>query len=173
MKLGWTMIVKPHAFWVQVLHSKYGCGDGHLPRVCKRPNSSNTLRGICTTWDYILKGLRWVVGNGNKAKFWTDSGGYPLPPHSPNSSKLQQQVRLRLSSRAAAGSSLVKQQLRLHSNSNSSASVSNFSSSRAATVMAPVEQQQLRLRLQLRLLARRQSGTAATAASTPLDVLLR
>lgn len=73
MKLGWGLIARPEALWVRVLHSKYDCGYGMLPRVEARKNASNAWRRIVSVWKELFQGVLWVIGNGESTRFWLDA----------------------------------------------------------------------------------------------------
>ncbi|KAJ1386947.1 ribonuclease H [Sesbania bispinosa] len=73
MKLGWQMITRPDAYWVRILKAKYSCGLEPMASVRKRVLASNTWRGITHTWPHVIRGLQWILGNGQKVKFWTDA----------------------------------------------------------------------------------------------------
>ncbi|KAJ1391964.1 Reverse transcriptase zinc-binding domain [Sesbania bispinosa] len=73
MKLGWGLITHSDAFLDRVLRAKYACGGDLVPSVKKQINASNIWRGIVHTWPHVLKGLRWIVGNGKKVSFWQNN----------------------------------------------------------------------------------------------------
>lgn len=66
MKLGWGLINKPDALWVKVLRKKYRCGEETITVMKKNAKSSAIWRGIHNTWNYTLKGVTWILGNGKK-----------------------------------------------------------------------------------------------------------
>lgn len=72
MKIGWGLINKPDALWVKVLCKKYCCGEETIPVEKKNAKSSAILRAIHNTWNYTLKGVAWILGNG-KTRFWDHS----------------------------------------------------------------------------------------------------
>lgn len=72
MKINWGIISSPNALWVQVLRSKYGCGDGVLPMVQSKHSESTIWHGIRGTWNQFMEGVRWVAGDGCFSRFWKD-----------------------------------------------------------------------------------------------------
>lgn len=60
--------------------AKYG-GLLDLQGVERHGVASHTWRSIRQGWLHIKSGIRWQVGDGNSAMFWTDNwvdGVYPL-----------------------------------------------------------------------------------------------
>lgn len=72
MKLAWQLTKNKEKLWVQVVQSKYNCGNDVVPNVMRKGNSSNVWRGIAIVWNKFLDGLIWRVGNGRSIRFWQD-----------------------------------------------------------------------------------------------------
>lgn len=72
MKVGWGLIHQPNSLWVRALRGKYGCGDNVLPTVKKCSRESLVWRGIRSTWDRVISGSCWRVGDGTSIQFWRD-----------------------------------------------------------------------------------------------------
>nr|KYP50870.1 Putative ribonuclease H protein At1g65750 family [Cajanus cajan] len=72
MKNCWTICSQPERLWVQILRSKYGCGDGIIPKIACKKVASNIWRGICHAWGTVLPMLTWNIGDGKTVKFWSD-----------------------------------------------------------------------------------------------------
>lgn len=73
MKVGWGLINQKDTLWARTLRNKYGCGDGTIPRVTRKNNSSNLWQGICKVWKNVERGSSWKLGNGCSINFWKDS----------------------------------------------------------------------------------------------------
>ena len=72
MKLAWKLIHNRDALWVQVMRSKYKCGDSLIPQVQKSRRMSNVWKGISQVWPKFKRNLVWRVGNGQSILFWQD-----------------------------------------------------------------------------------------------------
>lgn len=72
MKLGWGVIRKRDALWVQFMRDKYKCGDNVIPKVIKRRNSSQAWKGIYSNRDKVCQGINYRLDNGRSALFWKD-----------------------------------------------------------------------------------------------------
>ncbi|KAJ1413531.1 Ribonuclease H-like superfamily [Sesbania bispinosa] len=72
MKVGWGLLHDPNAYWVQVVRSKYGCGNDIIPRVRKKGNESLLWRGVRRTWNHVQEGMFWVVHDSRNVRFWVD-----------------------------------------------------------------------------------------------------
>ncbi|KAJ1426110.1 hypothetical protein SESBI_10495 [Sesbania bispinosa] len=55
-----------------VLRHKYAAGNDIMPSVRRRKNQSLIWKGIVETWWDVLKGTRWIIGDGTKTRFWLD-----------------------------------------------------------------------------------------------------
>nr|KYP62996.1 Putative ribonuclease H protein At1g65750 family [Cajanus cajan] len=72
MKNCWQICTHPEKLWVQVVRSKYNCGNDLLPFVGRKANSSNFWKGLCSVWEPFRKGLVWRIGDGCSTNFWFD-----------------------------------------------------------------------------------------------------
>lgn len=92
IKLRWRLIHNADCLWARVLKSKYGCGVQSLPNVGIPSRVSHTWRGTAKEWHHVQNGVRWVVNNGHRVRFWKDHWlkGVPrledhvvgvIPPH--------------------------------------------------------------------------------------------
>nr|KYP59049.1 hypothetical protein KK1_014475 [Cajanus cajan] len=72
MKNCWALCSQPNMLWVQVVRSKYVCGEDFIPIIHKKPTTSNLWRGICEVWDKVVHNIAWNIGNGKSTKFWSD-----------------------------------------------------------------------------------------------------
>lgn len=70
MKLGWALISKRDSLWVRVIRGKYSCGDATMLVVCSKRCESEAWKGIRKTWDWLVQGLIWQVGDGSTVRFW-------------------------------------------------------------------------------------------------------
>ncbi|KAJ1424289.1 Zinc finger, CCHC-type [Sesbania bispinosa] len=46
--------------------------SGTIPVLKRFPNESMIWKGICNSWEFILRGTCWRVGDGVSTRFWTD-----------------------------------------------------------------------------------------------------
>lgn len=58
---------------MQVLKSKYNCGNATLRIVVKRRNPSNLWKGVCNSWAVVKSHICWVIGDGCTVRFWLDN----------------------------------------------------------------------------------------------------
>lgn len=72
MKLGWELMTRRDKLWVNVLRHKYNCGNNTIPNVAKRNMESNIWRGIRRTWHHVTANIKWVIGDGRTANFWSE-----------------------------------------------------------------------------------------------------
>ena len=70
MKIGKNMLASLHSLWIQVLRSKYGLFSDSIPITIDNKYNSYLWRSISRIWDYMLQGMRWSIGDGNKINFW-------------------------------------------------------------------------------------------------------
>lgn len=61
VKLGWEIMTKKKALWVQVLRFKYGCGNLLIPSMKSGAQVSHLWRGIIQNWPLVEKGTSWVI----------------------------------------------------------------------------------------------------------------
>lgn len=66
------LIANPTALWVQVLRSKYNCGDLKIPKVKKKANNACIWQAIVNIWEDMSQGIQWSIGNGRGACFGPD-----------------------------------------------------------------------------------------------------
>lgn len=69
MKLGWGILTQPNSLWVTVLKTQYIKDGDALTEVSTRRNVSSLWRGICSVWQYVIQGIKWILGDG---KIWED-----------------------------------------------------------------------------------------------------
>lgn len=68
MKLAWGLVNE--TLWVQVMRSKYNCGNGVLPKIRQVSRASNAWKGIMQVWTKFKRNLIWRIGNGQNIKMW-------------------------------------------------------------------------------------------------------
>lgn len=51
MRINWDLTMKRDDLWVQVVWSKYGCGNDTLPNINLTKAGSNLWKGICNAWE--------------------------------------------------------------------------------------------------------------------------
>ena len=73
MKLGWQLISRRDALWVQVVRNKYQCGTDLIPCMDSRKPSSNTWQGIKNVWDKMREGM--VVNNNEQVRWKLSKSG--------------------------------------------------------------------------------------------------
>ena len=79
LKVAWHLITEPDNFCVQVLSTKYGVPPSEIPHALHTRYGSHLWKSVGRVWDYAKHGLRWIVGNGLKVKFWWDC--WATTPH--------------------------------------------------------------------------------------------
>ncbi|KAJ1391500.1 Ribonuclease H-like superfamily [Sesbania bispinosa] len=72
MKLGWGMVDNPSALWMRLLRATYKAGSGSIPQMRRFSNEYIIWKSICKSWDFVLKGFYWRIGDGEATCFWTD-----------------------------------------------------------------------------------------------------
>jgi len=73
MKLGWGILSEPDSLWVAVLRSKYVKSDAVIPDLKAKGILKPLWKGIFGVWQKVLKGIKWVVGNGEIVRFWLNN----------------------------------------------------------------------------------------------------
>lgn len=71
-KVSWRITDGEKSLWADMMRNKYLKGRVLLDTKTKAIDSS-TWKGICHDMKVVKKGIRWVVGNGQKALFWRDN----------------------------------------------------------------------------------------------------
>lgn len=70
LKLGWGLVSKTDDLWVRVLRGKYLQTRDNENMI---PNQGSRLwRHICKLWPLIQRSIRFRLGDGKTANFWTD-----------------------------------------------------------------------------------------------------
>lgn len=72
LKAGWQLISRKEDLWVQVVRSKYRCGNEIVPRMQVNKPGSNLWRGLCNVWEETQNNLVWRAGNGKSINVWSD-----------------------------------------------------------------------------------------------------
>nr|KYP41624.1 Putative ribonuclease H protein At1g65750 family [Cajanus cajan] len=57
MKNCWALCSQPNKLWVQVVRSKYVCGEDIISVIHKKSIASNLWRGICEVWDKVVHNI--------------------------------------------------------------------------------------------------------------------
>ena len=65
-KLGWRLIAEEENLWAQVILSKYVKGRVDISKLVKKKGTSHAWKGIASTEDILLKGVRTRVYNGQE-----------------------------------------------------------------------------------------------------------
>lgn len=52
------------------MSAEYGLDLFEMPTSLNTNGSSLVWRGIVATWHYVLRGLKWLVGDGGKGTFF-------------------------------------------------------------------------------------------------------
>lgn len=78
-KLGWRLLQEPTALWSQTLRHNYGGDRMDCDLFQAKSGASHIWKGIVKC-SQVLNGMRWIIGNGCRACFWTDVwvGSRPL-----------------------------------------------------------------------------------------------
>ncbi|CAN1127556.1 Putative ribonuclease H protein At1g65750 [Linum perenne] len=78
VKLAFVCSQQPDLLWVKVLQGKYLRESTMGFSLAHRTSQSNTWKGICKAWPFMMLGSRAGVRNGKETLFWTsrwlDSG---------------------------------------------------------------------------------------------------
>ena len=61
-KVGWGLINDRDELWVQVIRSRYYCGNDIIPRISWRNGGSNLWKGVCKVWSDISRIWVGVLG---------------------------------------------------------------------------------------------------------------
>lgn len=74
-KVGWRVMHNTHSLWAQVVRKKYHVGDLKDTRwMIAKGTWSSTWRSVgLGLRDVVVRGQRWVLGDGRQIKFWADS----------------------------------------------------------------------------------------------------
>lgn len=70
MKVVWQLITNKSKLRVQVLQSKYKCGNEALPETKVKVTDSHLWKGIATVCEKVIQNIRWHVGDGKSISFW-------------------------------------------------------------------------------------------------------
>ncbi|XP_039023155.1 uncharacterized protein LOC120155745 [Hibiscus syriacus] len=70
-KLGYALITRPNAFWVQAIRQKYRMTD-HCPSSISMSCCSPLCRALTQTWNIFRSNILWLPGNGNTVHLWDD-----------------------------------------------------------------------------------------------------
>lgn len=70
-KIGWALETNKDSIPCNVLRCKY-LSNISLQEAVRRPDSSSTWRGILNCRPLLLKGGRWLIGNGRQVNVWRD-----------------------------------------------------------------------------------------------------
>lgn len=77
-KLLWKILVCPGNLWVNLVSKKY-LKDAILFDYKVKVNVSWQWRKLMMLRKTFKKGIRWVVGNGEKISFWFDNWAFQYP----------------------------------------------------------------------------------------------
>ncbi|CAI9106691.1 OLC1v1005898C1 [Oldenlandia corymbosa var. corymbosa] len=69
---GWSILENPEALWVRAFRSKYGLSTNPGPSDMATGSKSRVYNSIRKVWKPLLKGVRWVLNDGNQVRFWKD-----------------------------------------------------------------------------------------------------
>lgn len=72
MKIGYNLIFKTEALWVQVLRGKYGMKES-MPESIMRSNCSYMWRAVARAWPLLRSFMMWSIGDGMTVRCWEDS----------------------------------------------------------------------------------------------------
>ncbi|KAJ1378584.1 Ribonuclease H-like superfamily [Sesbania bispinosa] len=65
------MVDNPSTRWVRFLRAKYKAGSDTIPLMKHFTNESFIWKSICKSWEHVLKGICWRIGDGDATHFWT------------------------------------------------------------------------------------------------------
>ncbi|PRQ37611.1 putative reverse transcriptase zinc-binding domain-containing protein [Rosa chinensis] len=69
-KLAWKVINDQDNWWSQIMRRKY-LRKVSFFQAKKKQKNSIAWSGVLDARDLIMKGMRWIIGNGKNIKFWT------------------------------------------------------------------------------------------------------
>ncbi|KAH1091417.1 hypothetical protein J1N35_018674 [Gossypium stocksii] len=72
MKIGYNLIVKSEALWVQVLRVKYSLHE-EMPESIMRNRCSYMWRAVAKAWPLLHSNMIWSIGNGRTVHCWEDN----------------------------------------------------------------------------------------------------
>ncbi|KAA3460795.1 reverse transcriptase [Gossypium australe] len=90
MKIGFNLVTRKDALWVQVLRSKYGWKD-QLPESILKSQSSHLWKSLSKVWPLLRENLMWSVGDGSTISGWKDNwipGIGPLLSYAPAQNRI-------------------------------------------------------------------------------------
>lgn len=70
-RMGWKFVTEPDSLWASILGSKY-LNNSSFFNCEANSKSSYTWRSILKGKDILKMGSKWVILNGQRAKFWLD-----------------------------------------------------------------------------------------------------
>lgn len=70
-KLGWRISTEKKPLWIQVLRNKY-LRNHKFKDWPTNKKASHTWRSIIKVRDFVIKNIKWIVGNGRDISFWHD-----------------------------------------------------------------------------------------------------
>ncbi|CAL8151811.1 unnamed protein product [Prunus armeniaca] len=77
-KLGWICLTDTTNWWAHIMTKKYSKRDYFLFGR-KKTSQSLSWKAILDAPSVLLKGCRWIVGNGQSIPFWTTNWVFPFP----------------------------------------------------------------------------------------------
>ncbi|XP_038687586.1 uncharacterized protein LOC119986972 [Tripterygium wilfordii] len=79
-KVGWRLLNEKQNLWAKVVSSKYMRGNPSVVNLKGKQGSSNLWRGIVKAGNILHKGVKALVRNGRRTRFWLDHwmGDSPL-----------------------------------------------------------------------------------------------
>ncbi|WZY89335.1 hypothetical protein YC2023_046070 [Brassica napus] len=83
-KQVWRIMQNPNCLMARVLRARY-FPDGDILKATLKKKSSYAWKSILHGKDLIVKGMRYIIGNGESTKMWTDSWLSLHPPRPPRS----------------------------------------------------------------------------------------
>ncbi|CAA0816673.1 Unknown protein [Striga hermonthica] len=72
MKIGWSLLTKPHALWVRLLLAKYKLNPTVMTTKYVFSKGLALLRAISMVWSFVHSGVRLSVGDEVTVRFWWD-----------------------------------------------------------------------------------------------------
>ena len=69
-KLAWKVLRDHDNWWAQIMRRKYLRKDSFF-QARKKQNNSTAWNGILDARELVIKGMRWILGNGKNILFWT------------------------------------------------------------------------------------------------------
>jgi len=77
-KLSWKFLTQPNNYWVQQMRARY-CLPDEFFHYKKKQTDSWAWKCMLRVREFVKRGIRWKLGNGQSISFWSDRWCHELP----------------------------------------------------------------------------------------------